>query len=215
MPGTEMGEQIVFLVEVERTDKAFKCPPANKPAHDSAWKYFDLNSPLLVESLHVCQQQSSLWKCFRALWTLAFFKLIAMLACSVLLILPLHVKNLMAFLTWKAPICVCVLHIQILKWTKTYFCMWNFWCLFSWVREANVLLQMGQRNCIPWVGWEGGSSWRTPLLGLFRLDFNFWRRFLRDRFFFFTPPFPVCNWSWDSDATTESLCTSSTPPRAI
>ena len=46
MPGAEMGEQIVLLVEVKRTDKAFKCPPANKPAHDSAWKYFyQLTSP--------------------------------------------------------------------------------------------------------------------------------------------------------------------------
>jgi hypothetical protein len=42
MPRTEMGEQIVLLVEVKRTDKAFESPP------------------LFMESLHVCQQQSSL-----------------------------------------------------------------------------------------------------------------------------------------------------------
>ena len=115
---------------------------------------------------------------------------------------------------------VCILQIQMVGSTvnwkkKTYFCMWNFWCLFSWVREANVLLQMGQRNCIPWVGCEGGSSGRMPLLGLFKFDFSFWRRFLRDMFFFFKPPFPVCNWSWDSVASAESLWASSRPPRAI
>ena len=27
MPGTEMGEQIVLLVEIKRTDKAFERPP--------------------------------------------------------------------------------------------------------------------------------------------------------------------------------------------
>ena len=171
-----------------------------------------------MESLHVCQQQSSLWKCFGALRTLAGFQLIPMLACSVLFILPFHVKNLMAFFTWKTParyLCWKYIPCNIQIWTQTYFCMWNFWCLFSWLREANVLLQMGQRNCIPLVGCEGGSSGRTLLLGLFRFDFNFWRRFLRDMFLFFNPPFPVCNWSCDSEATAQSLWGSSRPPRAI
>ena len=120
----------------------------------------------------------------------------------------LHMENTCKVFVLKIP---C--NIQI--WTQTYFCMWNFWCLFSWLREANVLLQMGQRNCIPLVGCEGGSSGRTLLLGLFRFDFNFWRRFLRDMFLFFNPPFPVCNWSWDSEATAQSLWGSSRPPRAI
>ena len=66
------------------------------------------SSPLLVECLHVCQQQSSLWKCFRALGTLACLQLITMLACSVLLILPFHVKNLMAFFAGKTPAVGCI-----------------------------------------------------------------------------------------------------------
>ena len=174
-----------------------------------------------MECLHVCQQQSSLWKCFRALRTLTGLQLIPMLARSVLLILPFHVKNLMAFFTGKAPSRYLCFHMHteipgmIYNWTKTYFCMWNFWCLFSWVREANVLLQMGQRNCIPVEGCVGGSSGRRPLLGLFRFDFSFWRRFLLEIFFFFKPPFPDCNWSWDSDATADSLWGSSRCPRAI
>ena len=65
-----------------------------------------------MESLHVCQQQSSLWKCFRALRTLAGLQLIPMLVCSVLLILPFHVKNLMAFFTGKAPARYLCFHIH-------------------------------------------------------------------------------------------------------
>ena len=93
--------------------------------------------------------------------------------------------------------------------------MWNFWCLLSWVSEANILLQMGHRNCIPLLGCGGGSSGRRTLLGLFKLDLSFWRRFLRDMCFFFKLPFPGCKRSCNSEATVESFCGSSRPPRAI
>ena len=105
--------------------------------------------------------------------------------------------------------------VIIVKSTKTYFCMWNFWCLLSWVSEANILLQMGHRNCIPLLGCGGGSSGRRTLLGLFKLDLSFWRRFLRDMCFFFKLPFPGCKRSCNSEATVESFCGSSRPPRAI
>ena len=97
----------------------------------------------------------------------------------------------------------------------TYFCIWNFWCLFSCVSEGKVLLQMGQRNCIPLVLWEEGSSWGIPLAGLFKFDFSFWRKFLRDRFFFFKPPFPAWSWSWEPGAEAFDPPGSSTHPRAI
>ena len=214
-----MGEQIVLLVEVKRTDKAFERPPVNIRKSNinvfifvwladlSLWKVcMCANSRVLCENVsgHSGHWLASNWSpCLPAL-------------CS-------SYCHFMSKTSWHSShgkhlqgICVeNTYHVTFRFELRTYFCMWNFWCLFSWLREANVLLQMGQRNCIPLVGCEGGSSGRTLLLGLFRFDFNFWRRFLRDMFRFFNPPFPVCNWSWDSEATAPSLWGSSRPPRAI
>ena len=59
MPRTEMGEQIVLLVEVKRTDKAFERPPVTS-GNETFNSILDYYSPLFMECLHVCQQQSSL-----------------------------------------------------------------------------------------------------------------------------------------------------------
>ena len=105
-----------------------------------------------MESLHVCQQQSSLWKCFRALRTLAGLQLIPMLACSVLLILPFHVKNLMAFFTGKAPTRYLCFHIPYrTKQRLTFACETSDAC---WVELGK------QMFCYRW-GREIASQWKV------------------------------------------------------
>ena len=103
MPRTEMSEQVVLLVEVKGAYKAFEGSPDKYMVRCKNWCVIGL-SPLLMESLHVSQQQSSLRKCLRALRTLTCFQLVSMFACSVLFILPFQVKHFMAFFTREAPV---------------------------------------------------------------------------------------------------------------
>ena len=214
MPRTEMSEQVMLLVEIKGAYKALEGSPDKWMVSCKSWSVIGL-SPLLMESLHVSQEQSSLRKCLRALRTLTCFQLVSMFACSVLFILPFQVKHFMAFFTREAPVECFVRKNPNVNSYGTYFCIWNFWCLFSCVSEGKVLLQMGQRNCIPLLLWEEGSSWGIPLAGLFKFDFSFWRKFLRDRFFFFKPPFPACSWSWEPGAAAFDPPGSSAHPRAI
>ena len=221
MPRTEMGEQIVLLVEVERTDKAFEGPPVNNIKKWNIGILWLLLTSLYGKFACVPATEFSV-KMFQGTQDTGWPPTDphACLLCAPHIAIScqkphgiLHRESTCEVFVFSYSHRNTRYHLELNK--KTYFCIWNFWCLLSWVREAKVLLQMGQRNCIPVAGCEGGSTGRTPLLGLFRFDFSFWRRFLRDMFFFFKPPFPVCNWSWDSDATAESLWGSSRYPRAI
>ena len=71
-----MCEEVVFLVEVQRTDKTLECPPAK------FLKFQELTfktSPLLVECLYVSQQKVSVGELFRTLWALARLNLVTVL----------------------------------------------------------------------------------------------------------------------------------------